>query len=75
MSTAMKRLASIAAALISALPALAAEPSEHWRCGPYDIRIVPGNSYIPGEYIVLDDDGGIPCSPERSRRWARGHPG
>jgi hypothetical protein len=48
-----------AAALISALPALAAEPSEHWRCGPYDIRIVPGDSYIPGEYIVLGDDEGF----------------
>jgi hypothetical protein len=39
--------------------AFAAEPNEHWRCGPYDIRIIPGDSYIPGEYIVLDDDTGF----------------
>jgi hypothetical protein len=37
----------------------AAEPSEHWRCGPYDIRIIPGDSYIPGESIVLSDDEGF----------------
>jgi len=41
------------------LSALAAEPSEHWRCGPYDVRIVPGDSYVPGESIVLDDDAGF----------------
>jgi hypothetical protein len=56
------RISTIAAlllALLSALPVLAAEPSEHWRCGPYDIRIVPGNSYVPGENITLDDDTGF----------------
>jgi hypothetical protein len=45
--------------LLSALSALAAEPSEHWRCGPYDVRIVPGDGYVPGEYIVLDNDAGF----------------
>jgi hypothetical protein len=58
----MKRTATIALlALVAALATLllastvprAAEPSEHWRCGPYDVRIVPGDSYVPGEYIVL----------------------
>jgi hypothetical protein len=49
------RTLTILTLLLSALPALAAEPSEHWRCGPYDVRIVPGDSYVPGEYIVLDD--------------------
>ena len=64
----MKRTAIIALlALVAALATLllassvprAAEPSEHWRCRPYDIRIVPGDSYVPGEYIVLDDDAGF----------------
>jgi hypothetical protein len=45
--------------LLSVFPALAAEPNEHWRCGPYDIRIVPGDSYEPNVYIVLDDDAGF----------------
>jgi hypothetical protein len=53
------RTLTILTLLLSALPALAAEPSEHWRCGPYDVRIVPGDSYVPGEYIVLDDDAGF----------------
>jgi len=38
------RTLTILTLLLSALPALAAEPSEHWRCGPYDVRIVPGDS-------------------------------
>jgi hypothetical protein len=38
--------------LLSALPALAAEQDEHWRCGPYDIKI----SYVPGEHITLGAD-------------------
>jgi hypothetical protein len=32
------RTLTILTLLLSALPALAAEPSEHWRCGPYDCR-------------------------------------
>jgi hypothetical protein len=54
----MKLIIAIAALALVA-PALAAEPSEHWRCGPYDVRIVPGDSYVPGAYIVLDDDEGF----------------
>src|SRR5262249_19935292 len=46
------RTLTILTLLLSALPALAAEPSEHWRCGPYDVRIVPGGSYVPSESIV-----------------------
>jgi hypothetical protein len=62
----MKRTAIIALlALVAALATLllastvprAAEPSEHWRCGPYDIRIVPGDTYVPGVY--MDDDTGF----------------
>jgi len=33
----------------------AAEPNEHWHCGPYDIRIIPGQNYIPDESNVIDD--------------------
>jgi hypothetical protein len=47
----------LATAVLLSLPALAAEPSEHWRCSPYDIRIIPGDSYGPS--IVLDNDEGF----------------
>jgi len=62
----MMNLGKIAVGTLTALAMLtvsmsvhAAEPSEHWRCGPYDVRIIPGDSYVPGEYIVLNDDEGF----------------
>jgi hypothetical protein len=55
----MRSITAAACLLLALIPALAAEPSEHWRCGPYDITIVPGDSYAPGEDIRLDDDAGF----------------
>ena len=57
--TLLALVAALATLLLASTVPRAAEPSEHWRCGPYDIRIVPGDSYVPGEYIVLDDDAGF----------------
>jgi hypothetical protein len=45
--------------LLFTLPALAAEPNEHWRCGPYEVRIIPGDTYVPGEDTVLNGDAGF----------------
>jgi hypothetical protein len=39
--------------------ASADQPIERWRCGPYHITIIPGPDYVPGEYIVLNDDQGF----------------
>ena len=47
------------AALFLATGAAQGEGSEHWRCGPYDIRIIPGDSYDPNKDIVLDGDTGF----------------
>jgi hypothetical protein len=50
-----KTLLTGIAALFLATGAHAAEPNEHWHCGPYDIRIIPGQNYIPDESNVIDD--------------------
>jgi hypothetical protein len=47
-----RTLGIAAAALISALPALAEEPTEHWRCGPYFVTLIPADSYDRSEHSI-----------------------
>jgi hypothetical protein len=45
------------AMLAVSTPVTTAEPTEHWRCGPYDVRIIPGDGYVPGVAMDTDTEG------------------
>jgi hypothetical protein len=62
MRFAMRSITAAAGLLLALISALAAEPSEHWRCGPYDIKITSDSDYphVVDEGFVVHKKGRDP---------------